>query len=31
MCRWLLKVKKAELKNEGKNGRWFSPLELHVI
>ncbi|WP_375667827.1 MULTISPECIES: tyrosine-type recombinase/integrase [unclassified Bartonella] len=23
--------KKAELKNEGKNGRWFSPLELHVI
>lgn len=23
--------KKAELKNEGKNGCWFSPLELHVI
>ncbi len=23
--------KKAKLKNEGKNERWLSPLELHVI
>jgi len=24
-------AKKAELKGDGKNGRWFSPLELHVL
>lgn len=24
-------TRKAELKNEGKAGRWFSPLELHVL
>jgi len=24
-------AKKAELKGEGKNGRWFTPLELHVL
>lgn len=24
-------VKKAELKGDGKSGRWFSPLELHVL
>ncbi len=24
-------ARKAELKNDGKSGRWFSPLELHVL
>ena len=24
-------AKKAELKGDGKNGSWFSPLELHVL
>lgn len=24
-------VRKAELKNEGKSARWFSPLELHIL
>jgi integrase len=24
-------ARKAELKGDGKNGRWFSPLELHVL
>lgn len=24
-------VRKAELKGDGKNGRWFSPLELHIL
>ena len=24
-------AKKAELKGDGKNGRWFSPLALHVL
>ncbi|WP_394181783.1 tyrosine-type recombinase/integrase [Yoonia maritima] len=24
-------ARKAELKNDGKNSRWFSPLELHVL
>ena len=24
-------VRKAELKGDGKAGRWFSPLELHVL
>ncbi|WP_244614033.1 tyrosine-type recombinase/integrase [Bartonella kosoyi] len=23
--------RKAELKNDGKNGRWFSPLQLHIL
>ncbi|OBY25691.1 tyrosine-type recombinase/integrase [Leisingera sp. JC1] len=24
-------ARKAELKNDGKSGRWFSPLELHIL
>jgi hypothetical protein len=24
-------ARKAELKNDGKAGRWFSPLELHIL
>jgi hypothetical protein len=24
-------ARKAELKNDGKSGRWFSPLQLHVL
>ncbi len=26
-----LKSRKAELKDDGNAGRWFSPLELHVL